>query len=300
MTYTPGHDFYAKCAPETATITEGASGAEPDLTAVPPSAGIFVIGQINPADILDDDGEEKGFGAGSKYALYDQLKGRIYESTITQRVADIQFIDRCLPVAVSAGAPYGLPLNALYYGTTTTPAVYRQSVCNQLSGEFSEGSGSELSVTAQMWSKFKDSATTTVPTTSEMRALGTPYTWHHLTEFTIDGTHYLSKLGGFSFTQNHNLERKGFRPVYVGDGIKASRTTYDLLPHHVNGEGELRFHEAIKTTTNDWGDIIATIGDTEWTWVNCRPAQRRQPGIESSGQIGFTVPFKFDYMQVTA
>lgn len=295
--YTPGHQFYAMFAPEVAGITEGVGTAEPTLPAVP-TAGLTLIGQINPSDILEDDGDEKGYSAGASQAVYDQEKGRIYESTITQRVTSLALAARCVPAAISAGAPYGLPMSALFYGTSASADVYRMSVCNQFSGEFSEGSGSELSVTSQMWSVYKDSATVTPPTATDLRTLGAPASWHDLSSFTIDGTYRRKELAGVSWTQNHNLERKGFRPWYVGAGLKASRATYELLPHHINGSGEFRFHSRFNTTTNDWGDVVMTIGATTWTFVNVHVSQRRQPGIESSGQLGWTVPFQFDYMTI--
>lgn len=302
MLYTPGHQFYAMFAPETAEITEGAAGAEPDVTTATlpvPTAGLTLIGQINPSDIVEDDGDQKGFGAGATQAVYDQEKGKIYESTITQRVTSTALVARCLPTAIASGtAPYGLPNTALFYGTSTAADVYRQSFCNQLSGEFSEGSGNELSITANFWSIYKGSATVTTPTASDLNTVGAPASWHDMTAFTIDGTSRRQELMGISWTQNHNLERKGFRPHYTGDGILATRTTYAIIPHHINGEGELRFHSKFSQTTNDWGDIVATIGATTWTWINCRPIRRHQPGVESSAQLGYSVPFSFDYMTV--
>lgn len=292
MLYTPGHSFYAAWLAEVGPITENGA-SDPTQASVPGGTPNF-IGQINPADILDDDGDEKGFSAGSQIAIYDQTRGRTYESTLTIRTQQTEFIDRCLPASLGAT----LPTSALFYGSTTAAAVYRQSVCNQLSGELSEGSGSELSLTAQMWSIYKDTATIALPTASDYVAMGAPYTWHDLSNFTIGGTNYRQELAGYSFTQNHNLERKGFRPEYV-TSTKLARTTYALLAHHINGEGELRFHSPIKTTTNIWGDMVATVGTSTWTWYNVRPQQRRQPGVESSAQLGFTVPFKFDYMLVS-
>lgn len=302
--YTPGHDFYGLFVPEIASITEATP--EPTLTtthtyaaALAAATAPTIIGHINPFDIVIDDGDVKGFGAGAQAAVYDQEKGRTFDLTINQRVTSLAFVARCLPTTPGAGKQYGLPETAILYGTTTAAKMVRSCVCNQFSGSFSAGSGSELSITAAMMGIYPDSATlSAVPTYNQLQAIGAPASWHDMTAFTIGGTSYLQELVGISWTQNHNVERKSFRPTYTGVGLKASRCVWALLPHHINGEGELNFHSEILTTSNAWGNIVATIGATTWTWINVRPATRRQPGVESSAELGWSTPFTFDYMTV--
>lgn len=306
MLYTPGHDFFLQWADEPTFIVETAG--EPTLQAQAVSGSRFPIGHINPSDIVKDDGDDKGYAAGSRFALYDREKGHTYDMTIPIRVVSLAadgFLRRCIASGGSGTKRYDLPQSQLFYGSGTSGRAFRHAVCNTLAVSIEEGSGSELQATATMMAIYDEAATLVVPSYSDMRALGSPATWHDFTAFTIGGAassggdNYRQMLGGINWTENHNLERKGFRPHYVGAGsLAATLTTWDLLPHHIEGEGEIRWHKEILTTSNNWGDMVLTFASNTVTLVNCRPQQRRQPGVESSAQLGWTTPFKFDYMTV--
>ena len=308
MFYTPGHKMTASYQAETTNLTTldataAGTGVDPILPASLTS-GYTLLGQMNSPDIVKQDGAAKGRGAGSPYALYDKVIGKTYDATVNVRptAANMQaLLTLCRMTTEATGAANGLPEFALAMGYSAVVDVWRYCVCNQFSVQYSEGADSEFAMTMGVMGVYETTPITlgAVPALADYQALGAPYNWHNMTDFTIGGGDYRKHIGGISFTVNHDVERKGFRDIMVGDGAAASRCAYELMPRTATCSGELTFHKELLRTSNTWGNIVMTIGARTLTLQGVIPSQRHQSSVEPGQQLGWTVPFEFDYFTVS-
>lgn len=319
MTYVPAHDFVLMYKQETGTITESADGDTPAaLPALPTSPAL--VGFVDPADIVADDGNKKGFASGSPYALYDAKGARVYSLAADVRLASMAFVQKCMR---GSGGPYGLAEMALYYGTSNhssngVTTVQRFAVCDQLGIVLSQGGAQEIIASAAFQAIAEQPGIAVTPTLSELRAVGPNLFWHNVLTCMINGINYRNSITGASFTLNHGLTRDPVVRPDWGDDEPLSRTSYTLMPHHNVVTGEITFSKKLPASlftaainSTDWGTLTFRVSDTHaiatgtakdytLTLTNVRPVIRRQSRVETSTQLMHSVSIIADDMLLAA
>jgi hypothetical protein len=324
-TYDPGHDSAVFWKFESGNITESVDGDTPaTLPALPASPAL--LGFLKGTPEIDYGlNNSRGFTIGLKGASYKKKGARTPKTSFDIIITSLAFI-----LAGQANTDANLPYFALWVVTPNKETiVLRFCKFSQRTFTFTEsatGEPSELTVGAQIEAMAIEEVTPMSLTPSALasltRALGQVFFWHDVRELLITDSagntnNYRDTLMSLTMTDKTNIERKGARQDW-GDDKVLSRTSIDLLEHHVEASGEAKFHGRIPkallnsvATALDWGDIVARVstkpvlGDENGieftvTAANCFPSNATKAGTESSAQISSTVPFTAESITCTA
>lgn len=308
MAFNAAHDCVVMVARETGLITESQDG-ETAATLPPVPDAPVLLGYTNLPQTARGLANSKGFALGQQGAAYNK-RGRVAPTaSVTIRPGTVNALANFLPREDGT-----LPYLALYVVVKDQYTdVYR--FCKPGSLDFNFGAsndgGGELSIAAAFQALAYQRIAALPIDRAGLRALGTPLMWHDVRRFSItdnagNTTNYRRSLMGLSAKIDYALERKNERPNW-GDDSPLSRTSYELLEHHLSVSGEVSLHERLPEAlftgarqAQDWSDIAIRCSDSAaskgftLTLAGAFPSDETAAGGESSAEVDHSVAFTAD------
>lgn len=291
MAYIAGHSTFIAYNLDASAITESSNGTTAAaLPAIPASP--ILLGYSNIPQTTRAFNNRKGYGVGAARALYG-IKGAVLpQVAVDLRLGSLSFLQYCL----RADDTDDLPWLCFYVGVEGSYTnVFRKCKCSTLTLNFAPGGetgGGELTAQATFFATAMQAGSTMTVSAAQARAFGTPLMWHDVRSFSITDSaaataDYRTNWMSQRWTVNHNLERKPIRQNW-GDAEPLSRTSADILPHHINVTGETGFHSRLSQTlltgaadAQSWGNVAIVASDSPVTRTYTVTATEVMPDVDT-------------------
>ncbi len=313
MPFIPAHDVAVLYAIETAPppdlLDDGTMAAYPSVPSSP-----VVLGYTDSPQNNRGLNNSKGYAVGQQGAAYNKRGMRKPTITVAVRPGNVAALAQLFPDA-NGKLPY-LAIFVVVKGQYTI--VYRH--CKPGSVDFNFGGsadgGGELNVTANFMAIERQEIGALVVTPAQLRALGTPLMWHdvkkcNLTDSTGAVKNYRRYLINLTAKADYSVEAKSNTPFY-GDNAPSSITAFELMDHQQKVDGEMSLHARLakalfdgSVLAQDWESIVVGCSDVEankgfeLTIHGPFPSDETMQGVESNGELDFSVPFTADSLELT-
>lgn len=241
--YQPGSKSIFYYAAETGTYPAGNAVPTASSPAIP--TGAVWGGWTDSPSVSIDEGSKNIYGIGSDEPQTIIPGGRVVSVNVSQRVSNLGLLQKCLK---GSGGYRGIADLCLFTGLSNIDSdgftrVVRFAKSNTVGFTFAKGSAQELIAQTQFMGLTEyASATGLTPTNTDFAAYGAPLTWHNLLEVNIGSVNLRDITDQISFSINHNLEAKNFRPDFGPDN-PWSRTAYALMPRQRAYTVSMRFED---------------------------------------------------------